>query len=149
MKIILKRFPTWKFILAGLPLILAGCSGGLTGLNGASEVSGFVFGTDGQAFSGATVYLRGKAAGAQVFETGKALEVDCGDQGGTITCDNPTEAFCGQTCSCADGSYLVNTTLCASDSLTITVCFADICRDAVLDCTFDAPCSIDLSVPEA
>ncbi len=128
------------------PLMVMGCSGGLTNLNGATAVVGFVFGNNGQGFSGATVYLRGKPVGTQIID-GKTLEVDCGDQGGLITCDTPPDDFCAQTCSCSDGSYAVNTTLCASDSLTITVCFAGICRDAVLDCPFDEACVVDLSVP--
>lgn len=97
--------------------------------------------------SGATIFVPSGSPSALILPNRgkKTRQSDCGDQGGIVSCSEPSETSCAVACSCADGSFTLDTSDCASDSSMIKCCKGSLCGEANIDCsaTPDA-CSIDI-----
>ncbi len=120
-----------------------GGGGGGSGLGGATSVSGSALAANGtDPISGATVFIRGSGAALTV---GSKSIVTTTCSAGEVTCPDAPEGSCAVVCSCADGTYVLDTSECPADSDTIEYCKGSFCGSASLDCA-DTPdtCTADI-----
>lgn len=109
-----------------------GGGGGGSGLGGASSVSGSALAANGtDPISGATVFIRGSGT-ALTVDSKSIVTTTC--SGGEVTCPDAPEGSCAVVCSCADGTYVLDTSECPADSETIEYCKGSFCGSATLDC---------------
>ncbi len=142
-------------LISGSSLLLGtgGCGGGTTtatrGLSGADSVTGTALAANGtDPIAGATVFIASSSGSGLVLGTGgkRAVSTDCGaDNGGTVTCDDPSVTACASSCSCADGTFTLDTSDCPEDADTIQYSKGSFLGTAELDCTADADCTANIT----
>jgi hypothetical protein len=110
-----------------------GGGGGGSGLGGATEVTGTALAANGtDPIAGATVFIPG--SGAALTASGSKAIVNATCDGAAVECADPPVGSCASVCTCADGSYTLDTTDCPADSTTIRYCKGAFCGEATLDC---------------
>lgn len=140
-----RRFMIYFALLLMGGAALHGCSSGSstdTGLNGAGTINGNVVDANGNAVAGATVFIPGQAINNVSLV--KNISASCEGHGGSINCEEPSEANCASTCSCGDGSYSLNASSCSSGSNQITFCINGECQVADINCDGGGVCTINL-----
>lgn len=124
-----------------------GGGGNNSGLNGTASINGSVVDTDGNAVAGATVFIPGEPV--KGVSLGKSISVSCEGHGGEISCEDPSETSCASTCTCLDGTYILNASQCPSDASDLKVCYGGNCQDVPIDCGGQASCAIEVTIPGA
>lgn len=131
---------SWGFLAMGG--LFAGGSGGCgdsnngggggSGLGGATTVTGTALAANGvDPIAGATVFIPG-TSGAALTSGKNIVAATCG--GSTVECDDAPVDSCASVCTCADGTYTLDTSACPDDATTIRYCKGSFCGEATLDC---------------
>lgn len=141
------RFTLAVFVLTGIlsagSLVMGGASGcgddngggggGGSGLGGATEVTGTALAANGtDPIAGATVFIPGTPTALTVAGGKSIVQATC--DGTTVNCDDPLVDSCASVCTCADGTYTLDTSACPADSTTIRYRKGAFTGEATLDC---------------
>ncbi|HSA59859.1 MAG TPA: hypothetical protein VLJ37_09265 [bacterium] len=111
----------------------SGGGGGGSGLGGATTVTGTALAANGtDPIAGATVFIPGTPTALTVAGGKSIVQATC--DGAVVECDDPPVGSCASVCTCADGTYTLDTSACPADSTTIRYCKGSFCGEATLDC---------------